>query len=82
MRVWLLLMTVLAACGGPPPELLDNAPCRDPQLYKPVGDTADPNAVYFGCRPPEGWVTRGSDTGGAGGSGTTGGTGGTGGSGT
>ena len=55
-------MFVLIACGDPPPELVDVESCRDPEIWKPVSDTADPDAVYFGCAPPEGWRQQDSGT--------------------
>ncbi len=57
----LALVVVLAACG--PPDRLRREPCRDPDLWEPTSDTADPDAVYFGCHPPEGWVRVQDDTG-------------------
>ena len=56
----LLLVLLLAACGDPPEELVNRQPCRDPEVWRPTADTADPDAFYFGCHPPDGWAPEGS----------------------
>lgn len=58
MRATLLIL--LVACGTP--ERLKHEQCRNPSLYSPVSDTADPDAVYFGCNPPAGWAAHTNDT--------------------